>query len=96
MSEPVFSPLAVQDLEQILEHIARDDRAVAVRFVETLKDKCGALARFPLLGARRDQLAEGLRAFAVGSYVIYYRPERNAARIERVIHGARDIEALFD
>lgn len=95
MTEPVFSPMAVEDLEAILQYIARDRPAAAVSFVETLKDKCNTLARFPLLGASRDHLAEGLRVFPVGSYVIYYRPERDTVRIERVLHGARDADALF-
>lgn len=96
MSEPVFSPLAVHDLEDILEYIARDNRNAAVRFIETLKDTCGTLSRFPLLGARRDYLAEGLRVFGVGNFAIYYRIEPDVVRIERVLHGARDIDSLFD
>ena len=95
MTEPVFSPMAVEDIEAILEYIARDKPAAAVSFVETLKHKCDTLARFPLLGASRDHLAEGLRVFPVGSYVIYYRPEGDTVRIERVLHGARDADALF-
>ena len=96
MSEPVFSPLAVRDLEDILVYIARDSRDAAARFIETLKDKCVTLSRFPLLGARRDHFVDGLRVFAVGNYAIYYRIEHEVVRIERVLHGARDISALFD
>ena len=76
MTEPVFSPMAVDDIEAILQYIARDKPAAAASFVETLKDKCNTLARFPLLGASRDHLAEGLRVFPVRSYVIYYRVRR--------------------
>jgi toxin ParE1/3/4 len=60
-----------------------------------LKEKCTTLARFPLLGASRDRLAKGLRVFSVGNYVIYYRPEAATVRIQRVLHGARDADALF-
>ncbi len=95
MREPLFSPMAVEDLDGILEYIARDNPAAAVRFVETLKEKCNTLARFPLLGASRDQLAERLRVFSVGNYAIYYRPEGESLRIERVLHGARDADTLF-
>ena len=95
MKEPLFSPMAVEDLDGILEYIARDNPPAAIRFVETLKEKCHTLARFPLLGASRDQLVEGLRVFSVGNYAIYYRPEADTARIERVLHGARDADALF-
>ena len=95
MKEPFFSPMAVEDLEGILEYIARDKPAAAIRFVEMLEEKCNTLARFPLLGASRDQLAKGLRVFLVGNYAIYYRPEADSVRIERVLHGARDADALF-
>jgi toxin ParE1/3/4 len=95
MNEPFFSPLAVADLEGILEYIARDKPLAAIAFVETLKDKCYTLARFPLLGELREELIPGLRMFPVGSYVIYYRPEGGGVRIERVLHGARDVGTLL-
>ena len=56
MKEAAFSPMAVEDLDGILEYIARDNPSAAVRFMETLKEKCNTLARFPLLGASREQL----------------------------------------
>ena len=31
----------------------------------------------------------------VGSYVIYYTQYRDSVRIERIVHGARDRDALF-
>ncbi len=95
MSGPSFSPLAVADLEGILEYIARDKPRAAIAFVETLKEKCRTLARFPLLGASREGLIPGLRMFPVGNYVIYYRPEGGGVRIDRVLHGARDADALL-
>jgi toxin ParE1/3/4 len=95
MNEPVFSPLAVADLENILEYIARDKRLAAINFVEALKEKCRTLAKFPLLGAARDGLIPGLRVFPVRNYVIYYRPEGESVRIERVLHCARDADAAL-
>ncbi|MHC4181587.1 MAG: type II toxin-antitoxin system RelE/ParE family toxin [Planctomycetota bacterium] len=95
MKEPLFSPMAVEDLEGILDYITRDNPPAAIRFVETLKEKCNTLARFPLLGASRDQLVEGLRVYSAGNYAIYYRPEADTVRIERILHGARDADALF-
>ena len=95
MSEPLFSPMAVEDLENILDYIARDNPRAAVSFVETVKEKCQTLARFPLLGASREDLIKGLRVFPVANYVIYYRPEGDTVRIERVLHGARDADSLL-
>lgn len=95
MKEPLFSPMAIKDLDGICDYIARDNAAAAIRFVETLKGKCRRLVSFPLLGASREHIAQGLRVFAAGSYAIYYRPEGDTVRIERVLHGARDIDALL-
>ena len=69
MKEPAFSPLAVEDLRGILQYISRDNPERAATFLEALKEKCRTLARFPLLGASRDNLVPGLRVFSVGSYV---------------------------
>ncbi len=33
MNEPLFSPMAVEDLDGILDYIARDNPPAAVRFV---------------------------------------------------------------
>jgi len=95
MREPLFSPMAVEDLDGILEYIARDNPVAAVHFVQSSKEKCNTLARFPLLGASREDLAERLRVFSAGNYVIYYRPDGETVRIERVLHGARDADSLL-
>lgn len=95
MSGPSFSPLAAEDLDGIFEYIARDKPRAAIAFVDTLKEKCRTLARFPLLGASREGLIPGLRMFPVGNYVIYYRTESGGVRIERVLPGARDADSLF-
>ena len=40
--------------------------------------------------------ASGLRGFPVGRYVILYRVDGDDALILRVVHGRRDLEALFE
>jgi toxin ParE1/3/4 len=95
MSLPDFSPRAVADLDEILAFVARDKPLAAVKFVGKLKDRCRLLADFPEMGTRRDDLMSGLRASSIGNYVIYYRPIESRVRIERVLHAARDVDALF-
>ncbi len=48
------------------------------------------------MGRRREELAPALRSFPAGNYVIFYRPVREAIQIIRVLHGARDIETMFE
>ena len=53
------------------------------------------LASHPNLGRSRDELAEGLRSFPVGRYVIFYRAIPEGVEIVRVLHGSRDLNAIF-
>ena len=53
------------------------------------------LAEMPESGRQREKLAPELRSFAVGNYVIFYRPIENGVEIVRVLHGARDLPPVF-
>ena len=54
-----------------------------------------ARADHPLAAEARPDLAPGLRASPVGNYVIFYRPIHDGIEVVRVLHGARDIPAVF-
>lgn len=63
--------------------------------MDKLFDRFGMLVRQPLIGEACDDLAPNLRYFPVGNYVIYYQPTDDGVVIVRVVHGARDVNALF-
>jgi toxin ParE1/3/4 len=90
-----FSPEAEADLLDIADHIARDDPARALSFVEELEKRCAGLLNFPDSGTPRAELAPGLRSKPHGRYVIFYTPCQTELRIERILHGARDISGEF-
>ena len=96
MSRPTFSPSARRDLHAIFDHIAADNPRVALDFVERIEESCQRLAEFPEMGSLREDLAPALRAFAVGKYVVLYRPANSGVDIVRVIHGARDLPSALD
>ena len=96
MTAAQYSPKALDDLRSIFDYIARDRPEAAARTVERLLKSCDTLANAPEIGASRDELAPSLRAFSVGSYVVYYRPCPNGVRVERVLHAARDSEAFYE
>ena len=54
--------------------------------------RCGPT---PHLGVARDHLAPGMRAVYHRSYAIYYEATDAEIVVLRVIHGSRDIAALF-
>jgi toxin ParE1/3/4 len=95
MSEPFFSPSARQDLFDILEHIARDKPGAATAFVDRLERECRFLAANPGVGTLGEDLIAELRFWSVENYVICFQPTNGGVEIVRVIHGARDIAAIF-
>ncbi len=86
---------ARQDLIDIWAYIAREDPAAADRQLDRIDETCGLLAENPRLGPERSDIRQGLRYFVVGSYVILYRMVDNGVEIVRVVHGARDLQALL-
>ena len=49
----------------------------------------------PDLGEVRSDLAENLRSFSFGNYVIFYRHMAGGIEIIRVVSGYRDLGTLF-
>ncbi|MFH0789091.1 MAG: type II toxin-antitoxin system RelE/ParE family toxin [Pseudomonadota bacterium] len=92
----ITRPLAGSDLVEIWGYIAEDNEAQADAFIDTLDRKIHILAERPNMGRPRDELAKDLRSFPVGRYVIFYIPLADGVEIVRVLHGARDLDALFN
>lgn len=88
-----FSPAARDDLLEIALYIAEDNPNRALSFVGELEDKCAVLGNAPGIGTARPDLGEGIRMLPHGRYLIFYRQAQRTVRIERVMHGARDIGA---
>ena len=88
-------PEARQDLRDIGDYIARDDRRAARRFVRASRERCAFLAENPRVGRERSDLGEGLRSFPVRNCVIFYRLLDGMVEIVNVIHGSRDVESLL-
>ena len=83
------------DLDDIWLYIASDNRTAADRFIDELVGKFQTLATQPGIGRSRDELAESLRSFPVGNYVIFYRALADGIEIVRVLSGFRDIPNVF-
>lgn len=75
--------------------IAADNPAQADDFIDLIDAKFQNLSRQPGLGRRREELVAGLRSFPVGRYVIFYLQVQDCLQIVRVLHGARDVDAVF-
>lgn len=96
MTAVVLSPLAESDLEDIADYIAADNPRRALSFVDELLDQCAKIAQFPQGHPSRDDLAPGLRMASHGRYLIFYNVLDADIRIERILHSARNLAALFE
>jgi toxin ParE1/3/4 len=83
------------DLAEIRHYISQDKPLAADRQIETFFKRFHYLAENPELGELRTDLAENLRAFCVGNYVIFYRTASNGIDIIRVVSGHRNLERMF-
>ena len=82
-------------------HITVDNPEAADRVEEAIFDSFELLARNPALGRRRQfRRHQNIRSWVVTeftNYLIFYRELTNGSGVEivRVLHGARDLDALF-
>ena len=95
MSRYRVSPQAREDLKDIHRYIARYNPVAAGRLRRLFFEKFRLLAGEPLMGQACPELRPHLRAFTVGNYVIFFVPTPFGIEVERVLHGARDLESLF-
>ncbi len=96
MSALRISAAAEDDLAGIWSYIAQDNPVAADGFVARLLDICRTLADTPGMGRPRDELAPGVRSFAVGAYLIFYRKTSRGIEVARVLSGFLDLPQQFD
>ncbi len=91
-----ISAEAEADLDAIWLHIASNSPVNADKFLERLiTTLTNTLSTAPLAGRTRDEFGAGLRSFPVENYIAFYRANKSAVEIVRIIHGARDLEVIF-
>ncbi len=95
MSAFDVSPAALHDLEEIRDYIAKDSPPRATKQIEKLYDRFHTLASMPGAGRLRPNLGADVRSFAIAPYVVFYRLQGDVVLVMRVLHGARDVDALF-
>jgi toxin ParE1/3/4 len=95
MARILRTPQAVDDLFEIWEYIARRNAPAADALIRRLDDTFRTLASNPGIGQTQDRFRPGLRCFPVGRYLIFYLTIDDGIEVVRVLHGARDLPALF-
>jgi toxin ParE1/3/4 len=86
---------AEEDLIELWLYVAEDSPKAADALVDRIDVACELLAENPHLGPARADLAQALRYYVVGNYLILYREAEIAVEIVRVVHGARYLPDLI-
>jgi len=97
-----FLPIAENDLVNTVLYIEQElsNPKAAKDFTIKLSKKIDDTRVFPLSGKAIDNkfiADKGLRQFAVGNYIVFYKPDKETETIIilRIIYGGRDIDEIL-
>jgi toxin ParE1/3/4 len=102
MKPVTFNPVAVDDLEEIVNYIAQDNAMAAEDVRRAVLDTAEGLGEHPDLGVRPRFSAPrfaGIRflpATPYPNYLLFYRELPDEVEVLRILHGARSLPALFE
>ncbi|MBL6929569.1 MAG: type II toxin-antitoxin system RelE/ParE family toxin [Rhodospirillales bacterium] len=84
-----ISDPARKDLQRIGEYTRREWGVAQKRkYLSQIKDGFKEIIDTPGIGASRDDIAAGLRAFPVRKHIVFYRVTRNEVAVVRVLHAS--------
>ena len=98
----ILRPPVVQDMEEHAVHLCQRSPEAADRFLEACCAEFEKLAAMPGKGRLREfrnPKAAHIRSWPLSGFanhLIFYRPIEDGIEVLRVLHGARDIDALFE
>jgi toxin ParE1/3/4 len=97
MSAVIITPAAGRDLKDIGRYIARDNADRAISYVRELRAKIAKIGDNPKIYPVRGDFDLGLRSVPYHRYLIFFHiAENEVVEIVRVMHGARDIDSMFE
>jgi toxin ParE1/3/4 len=102
MSKVNKRPQVIRDLIELATYIAEDNLEASDRFLAAAEATFKQLGEMPGIGKPcqfSNPKLEGVRQQAIKGfkkYLVFYRPTDLDVEIIRVIHSARDIEAILN
>jgi len=82
-------PLAERDIEEIVDYIAEDNPAAALKWLNEIHTRCRRISEMPGIGIAKPEVHPDLRMSPIGNYLILYQQIGPDVEIVRVLHGAR-------
>lgn len=91
----IYQPLALDDLERIVRHIAEKDLQAANRLGMALLDRAETLAQFPERGGNVRR-RPGIKKLVFAPYLIFYRVDKAGRCVDvlRFWQGAQNPGSL--
>jgi len=98
VTQLIYTDAAERDFTQISLYIAADNPRAARRFVERIREHCAYLVHFPDMGRQRSDIRPDIRALSHGSYLIYYRRNKDVDEVQilRIWHARRRTPTAAD
>ena len=101
MKRLLVFPRAEQDLDELAEHIAKENLDAALGLYAAANAAFRRLAEMPDIGVKREFLdpkLTHLRMWPIPGYsnmLVFYDVLGDDLRVVRILHSSRDIAALF-
>lgn len=93
---PIVSREAESDLDEMEVWLSENwGPATAANVIEAVLDRIAALEDMPFAGTLRPEFGAGVRLVTSGRYVIYYQADELTLVILRILHAARDRNAIM-
>ena len=95
MATILYSASAENDLLEAWLYVAEDSVTAADRMLDQIEEEATRLLNQPLMGRERSELSPGMRAWPTSTpYVPFYFPHELGIVVARVLHHARDVQAI--
>ncbi|MDP3040518.1 MAG: type II toxin-antitoxin system RelE/ParE family toxin [Deltaproteobacteria bacterium] len=93
----IWSYEATDDLDALAEYIARDSSFYAAAFTQQVLDISRSLNVFPERGRIVPELGNpDIRELLIREYRLIYNIKQSRVVILALVHGARDLKALWE
>lgn len=95
MAKVVYSASAENDLLEAWLYVAEDSVTAADRMLDQIEAETIRLLDYPQMGRERPELSPGIRSWPTSTpYTLFYFPDDQGVVVARVLHHARDIQAI--
>jgi toxin ParE1/3/4 len=96
MAEITWTEPALEDVRAIVAFVGRDSPGYAQRLADRIMQAPESLAAFPRLGGMVPEFEQDdIREVIVRPYRVIYQLREDKVFVVAVIHGSRDLPAVF-